>query len=122
MSYLFQNEKYQIPEEQPEILEPLKEKKERFNSFLLANAFGSRDKLNIWVHFREAMGEEVSLEELIGVLFWKGKDMLLKKSYGKYGEQELKKFVARAAYLIPEARKAGRDAEAAMEQFLLEVV
>ncbi len=97
-----------------------KGKTEKFNSFLLANAFGSKDKLNLWIYFRQAMDKGVSLEELSGVLFWKAKDMLIKQSYGKFSEPELKDFASRLAYLLPEARSKGRDAEEAFEVFLLE--
>jgi DNA polymerase III delta subunit len=94
--------------------------KERFNSFLLANALSRRDKLNLWILFRQAVSSGVSLEELSGVLFWKAKDMILKKNLGRFGEAELKNFAGRLSYLLPEARRDGRDAEAAMEQYLLE--
>ncbi|MBY0376491.1 hypothetical protein K2P96_00770, partial [Patescibacteria group bacterium] len=102
------------------IFELPKDKKEKYNNFLLANDFGARDKFNLWLHFREAMDVGVGMEELVGVLFWKVKDMLLKKSYGKFKEAELKHFASKISYLLPEARRSGLDAEAAFEQFLLE--
>jgi len=102
------------------VFEQAKEKKERFNNFLLANAFGARDKFNLWLYFRQAMDLGTELEPLVGVLFWKVKDMLLKKSYGKFTEEELTNFAARLSYLLPEARGKGADAEAALEQFILE--
>ena len=97
------------------------EKNEKFNSFLLANAFGSGDKLNLWIYFRLAIEKGVSLEELVGILFWKMKDMLIKKNFSKFSEAKLKDSASRLSYLLPEARKGGRDAESALEQFLLEV-
>lgn len=98
-----------------------KEKKEKFDNFLLANAFGDRNKLNLWIYFRQAMKKGVGMEELIGVLFWKAKDMLVKKNFSKFSEHELKNFSGKISYLLPEARKEGKDAEAVFEQFLLEV-
>jgi hypothetical protein len=103
------------------IFELPKEKKEKFNNFLLANAFGDRDKLNLWVYYRQAVDLGVGLEELVGVLFWKAKDMLLKKNFGKFTEAELQDFASRISYILPEARTSGRDAEVALEKFLLEV-
>ena|SRR3989344_5218657 len=97
------------------------EKNEKFNSFLLANAFGGGDKLNLWIYFRLAIEKGVSLEELVGILFWKMKDMLIKKNFSKFSEAKLKDSASRLSYLLPEARKGGRDAESALEQFLLEV-
>jgi hypothetical protein len=97
-----------------------KEKKEKFNNFLLANALGSRDKLHLWIYYRQAMDKGVGMEELIGVLFWKVKDMLLKKDFSKFSSQELENFAGKISYLLPEARKKGLDAEAMFERFLLE--
>jgi hypothetical protein len=103
------------------IFELPKEKKEKYDSFKLANAFAAKDKLNLWIYFREASTIGVAMEELTGVIFWKIKDMILRKNFSKFTEEELKKSAAKLSYLLPEALKEGRDAEAAMEQFLLEV-
>ncbi len=102
------------------VFELPKEKKERYDNFLVANAFANRDKLNTWVHFRRAIDLGVAMEEIIGVLFWKIKDAILKKNFSKFSETELKNFAAKISYLLPEARRKGRDAESAFEQFLLE--
>jgi hypothetical protein len=103
------------------VFELPKEKKEKYDNFLVANAFANRDKLNTWICFRQAMDVGVGMEEIVGVLFWKIKDMLIKKDFRKFSEVELKNFSSKLSYLLPEARKQGRDAESAFEQFLLEV-
>lgn len=102
------------------VFELPKMKKELFDNFLLANAFSMRDKLNLWIYFRQAVDRGVVMEELVGVLFWKIKDMLLKKNFTKFTENELKNFIVKLSYILPEARKRGLDAESAFEQFLLE--
>lgn len=102
------------------IFELSKEKKEKYNNFLLADAFQARDKLKLWIYFRQAMDVGVGMEELIGVLFWKAKDMILRKNFSKFSEDELKNFSSKISYLLPEARKQGLDDESAFEQFLLE--
>ena len=102
------------------IFELPKEKKEKYNNFLLANAFGQKDKLHLWIYFRQAMNVGVGMEELIGVLFWKAKDMLLKKNFNKFSETKLKNFASKLSYLLPKARKNSLDAEAVFEQFLLD--
>lgn len=102
------------------VFELPKEKKERFDNFLVANAFANRDKLNTWIYFRQAVDRGVVMEELSGVISWKIKDMLLKKSFGKFKEQELKNYIMKLSYLLPEARIAQLDAESAFEAFLLE--
>lgn len=102
------------------VFELSKEAKEKFNNFFLADAFGNKDKLNLWIYYRQAVDKGVGLEELVGVLFWKIKDMILKKNFYKFKEEELKNISSKLSYLLPEARKEGRDAEAALEAFLLE--
>ncbi len=102
------------------IFELSKEKKEKYNNFLLADAFGQRDKFRLWIRFRQAMDVGVGMEELIGVLFWKVKDMLLKNNFNKFSEPELKNFAGRLSCLLPEARKEGKNAESVFERFLLE--
>lgn len=102
-------------------LELPKEKKEKFNNFLLANALGDRDKFHLWLYFRQAMDAGVGMEELTGVMFWKVKDMILKKNFSKFKKEELQSIGNKVSYLLPKARKEGRDDEAAFEQFLLEV-
>jgi hypothetical protein len=102
------------------IFELPKNGKEKFNTFIIANAFADKDKKGVWINFRQAVEMEVSLEEIIGVLFWKMKDMILKKNFSKFKETQLKTFAAKLSYILPEARKEGRDAESAVEQFLLE--
>ena|SRR3989344_396173 len=95
-------------------------KKEKFNNFTLANALGERDKFSLWISFRQALNHGATLEELAGILFWKSKDMILKKNFSKLSKEELQNFSSRISYLLPEARREGRDAEAALEEFLLE--
>ena len=96
--------------------------RERFNNFLLADAFYAKDKLNLWIYFRQAMDKGVGMEELVGVLFWKIKDMILKKNFRKWKVEELKEFGKKITTILPEARKKGIDDEAAFEKFLLEAL
>jgi len=102
------------------IFELPKAKKEKFDNFLVANAFEKKDKLNMWIYFRQAMDIGVGMEEIIGVLFWKIKDMIIRKDFHKFSPSDLKDSASRLSYLLPQARKEGRDAESAFEQFLLE--
>lgn len=102
------------------VFELPKEKKEKFDNFLVANAFARKDKVLLWVYFRQAVNRGVIMEELIGVLFWKIKDMILRRDFSKFTEKELQNFITKISYLLPKARKEGDDAEAMFEKFLLE--
>ena len=93
------------------VFELPKEKKEKYDNFLLANAFANRDKLNTWICFRQAVDRGVVMEELSGILSWKIKDILIKKNFSKFKEEELKIFVMKLSYLLPEARQQGLDVE-----------
>ncbi len=101
--------------------EKLKEKTDTFNNFLLAEAFAKRDKLGLWIYFRQAMSYDVGLDALAGVLFWKIKDMILKKNFTKFSEKELQNFASRISTLLSEARGKGKDPEISFEQFILEI-
>ena len=104
------------------VFELKKEAKEVFNNFLLANAFVARDKVLLWLYFRQATDKGVSLEELVGVLFWKVKDMILNKNFLKYKENELLEIAHKLSILLPKSRKEGKEAEITFEKFLLEVL
>jgi hypothetical protein len=97
-----------------------KKSAEKFNSFSVANAFGNKDKLNTWIYFQQAIENDVEVDALAGILFWKVKDMLTKRDFSRFTEDEIKSFAARISYLLPEARTMGHDTIAAFEQFLLE--
>ena len=102
------------------IFELPKEKQEKFNNFLLTYAFEERDKFKLWLYFRQAMDLGIELEPLAGVLFWKAKDMILKKNFRNFTENELVDFAGKISYLLPETRRQGIDDESAFEKFILE--
>ena len=51
----------------------------KFNVFSLTDAFGARDKKNLWLLFTEAI-KKSSPEEIHGILFWQIKNMFLVKT------------------------------------------
>ncbi|MBP9802738.1 MAG: hypothetical protein KBD14_00285 [Candidatus Pacebacteria bacterium] len=104
------------------IFELKKEQKEKFNNFLLADAFAVKDKMSLWLYYRQAVDLGVGLEELSGVLFWKIKDMILKKNFLKYKEEDLKNINFKLAHLLAKARREGKNDEIVFEKFILEVV
>lgn len=92
---------------------------EKYNNFLLADALGNKDKLRLWLHYRQAVDLGVGLDELSGVLFWKVKDMILKKNFFKFKEEQLVKMAGGLSSLLPRARMKGVDTEVEFEIFLL---
>ena len=56
------------------------DKKERYNTFTLADLFGARDKKNLWLGYRQAIDSGISVEEIHGILFWQLKNLALVKN------------------------------------------
>jgi DNA polymerase III delta subunit len=73
--------------------EGVEKKVERFNTFALADAFGKRDKKNIWVGYLRAIDAGISPEEISGVLFWQIKNILIVKKTKDAKESKLSPFV-----------------------------
>lgn len=73
--------------------ETVKEKKEQFNIFSLTDAFGGRDKKKLWILYNQAKMNNITNEEIHGILFWQVKSMLLAKNSNSARESGLKPFV-----------------------------
>ncbi len=73
------------------------EKKERFNTFLLTDAFLRRDKKSLWILLQEAWGAGISNEEIIGVLLWQVKILRLVEKTKSAEESGQKPFVYQKA-------------------------
>ena len=52
----------------------------KYNTFALADLLGARDKKNLWLGFREAIGSGISAEEIHGIMFWQIKNLALVKT------------------------------------------
>lgn len=70
-------------------------KKEAFNVFSLTDALGRRDRKALWTLYQKAQRENVSYEEIHGILFWQVKSLLLAQSGKTAGEAGLNPFVFR---------------------------
>jgi DNA polymerase III delta subunit len=64
-----------------------------FNIFNLADAMGKRDKKALWVMYQKAVSQDLSAEEIHGLLFWQVKSMLLAIQSKTAEESGLKPFV-----------------------------
>ena len=114
-------------------------KKPDFNIFSLTDAFGRRDKKNLWVLFQKAVASGAVPEEIHGILFWQLKSMLVAahstssgqagvapfvftkaKSFLKnYTDEELKKLSSKFVTLYHDAHRGIHDFEIALERLIL---
>lgn len=97
-------------------------KKQTFNTFILANNLGDRDKLNIWINLQRAYKEGVAVDAIVGILFWKVKDMILKKSFQKFSLEELQKIARELPFLLSTSRLSSKDDQVSLEQFLIKIL
>ena len=97
-------------------------KKQTFNTFILANNLGDRDKLNIWINLQMAYKENVAVDAIVGVLFWKVKDMIIKKDFKKFSLEELQKIARELPFLLSNSRLSSKDDQVSLEQFLIKIL
>lgn len=107
--------------------------------FLIADAYGAKDRKNAWVLFQKALRAGSSAEEIHGTLFWQVKTILLAKKtksaeeaglkpfpYGKavrfaknFSEAELEEILSRLVDMYHGIRMEGGELEIEIEKFLL---
>ena len=110
-----------------------------FNIFSLADAFGRRDKKNLWTLYQKAIMREIPAEEISGVLFWQLKSMILAEKsknadeagikpfvYSKakafarnYKEDELKNISSELVSIYHDSHRGMGEFEMALERFIL---
>lgn len=77
--------------------EEKEEDKKVFNVFGLANYLGNKDKKNLWINYLKALNFGISGEEIVGVLFWQMKNIVIVKKTKSIGESKLSPFVYKNA-------------------------
>lgn len=97
-------------------------KKQSFNTFLLANNLGDRDKLNIWINLQRAYREDIFVDAIVGILFWKVKDMILKKNFQNFSLEELQKIARELPFILSTSRLSSKDDQVSLEQFLIKIL
>ncbi len=93
--------------------------KSQYNIFNIADAFKNRDKKRLWLEFIGAKSNNTLGESIVGILFWAIKDLLLKKQYNKWSENELKKLSTSLANLPHQARLDRVETNNALEYWIL---
>lgn len=116
-------------------------KKEEFNVFSLTDAFGRRDRKNLWILYNQAKNANVEDEQIHGILFWQVKNMLLaskvksandaglspfvfSKAQGfskNFSAEELEKKSADLIELYHDARRGIHDFSLSLERFILSI-
>lgn len=97
------------------------EKTAKPNDFVLADALARRDKKTAWVLYREAVERGSAPEALHGMLFWKVKTMLQKKSFGAFSESELRAALQKLVTIYHEVRRGRGEMAESVEEFVLGV-
>jgi DNA polymerase III delta subunit len=116
-------------------------KKDEFKIFSLTDAFGKRDRKQLWVLYTKAKMREIAAEEIHGILFWQVKAMLqalqtktaqeaglnpfvFQKSQSflrNFEEDEVKNISSQLVSMYHQARRGITDFDLALEKFILEV-
>lgn len=119
----------------------IKESKEKFNTFSLADVFGRRDKKNLWVLYQEALSQNIAPEEINGVLFWQLKSMIVasqskdtkesglnpyvfqkSKNFARnYSEKEMKKLSSALVSVYHDSRRGIHAFDIELERFILSI-
>ncbi len=110
-----------------------------FNIFSLTDAFGRRDKKNLWVLYQKSVENDVAPEEVHGILFWQLKSMMLaddaktakeaglapfvfskaKGFLNNFSSLELNNFSKKLVALYSDARRGAVEFDVALERFIL---
>ncbi len=120
----------------------IKTVKKEFNNFALTDAFAARNKKNTWILFTAAIEQGISVEAILGTLFWQVKTLLLIKTASKptaeslglnpfvfkknlsacahFTEMEIRNIFSRLVSIYHDSHLGIVDGEIALEQFLLE--
>jgi hypothetical protein len=91
------------------------------NDFEIANAIERRDKKTTWMLLIEAYERGSAPEALHGMLFWKFKTLLTKKSFRTFSEIEIRILLKKLVIIYHESRRGKTSLPEALEEFVLSV-
>ena len=94
-------------------------KTDKFDVFSLTNALGMGDKKQLWMLYRGVQEEGTVAEQIHGLLFWKVKDMLVKKQFRAYEETMLKEMSSELVSMYHDAHRGLCDFSLALEAWIL---
>lgn len=93
-------------------------KKEKFNSFSIADAFGRRDKFATWSLYRLSVEYGIEPETVCGIIFWKVKSLILNGSK-LFSENELKTISSEILSLYHKAHRGEGEMSILIEKLIL---
>jgi DNA polymerase III delta subunit len=73
------------------------EERETFNIFTLSDALSVKDKKRLWLLYREALASNVDPEDILNILFWQIKNLVLAKRNLLSGKLKVSPYVASKA-------------------------
>jgi hypothetical protein len=95
-----------------------KEKKIRaFDPFVLGNAFANGDKKQSWIYLQEAIHGGGEMEPTHGIIWWKLKDLVQKKSL--YSQAQMRTMARDLVSVYHESRLGGLNLGERLELFFL---
>lgn len=71
--------------------------RETFNIFTLSDALNIKDKKRLWLLYREALSSNVDPEDILNILFWQVKNLILAKRNLLNGKLKVSPYVASKA-------------------------
>lgn len=89
------------------------------NPFLLADAFGKKDKKTAWMLYVKAIEGGESPEAIAGMIFWKIKSMVSGGRTQPFEKEELLNCSRELVSIYHRARSEGSDLSIGLEQFIL---
>ncbi len=101
------------------IQKKIEAKADKFDVFSLTNALGAGDKKQLWMLYLRAQDVGTASEQIHGLLFWKVKDMLVKKNTRAYDESTLKTMSSELVSMYHDAHRGLCDFSLALEAWIL---
>jgi DNA polymerase III delta subunit len=94
--------------------------KSGFDPFSLANAFASGDKKKSWIMLQQVAAQSDEMEPTHGMIWWKLKDMMVKKN-SAFSQNQLNDMARKLIAAYHESRLGGIGMRERLEEFFLTV-
>ena len=88
-----------------------------FDTFALANAFATGDRKKTWIVFQEVLAHSDEMESIHGMIWWKLKDMMQKRSV--YDMATMQSLAKKLVAVYHESRSGGLGMAERLEEFFL---